>query len=90
MGPTAFSMDALTRAPPCPSLALPPLGNELGAHDDQADPTPPLMKCLRNGWAKKIITVNLQDNVMCVFTSERRVVEEVENLVDAITGPTHA
>ena len=23
-------MDALTRAPPCPSLALPPLGNELG------------------------------------------------------------
>lgn len=58
----------------------------MGCPDDESDPTPALMRCLRNGWVQKIITVNLQDNTMCVFTSQRRVVEEVGNLAEAITG----
>jgi DNA-binding NarL/FixJ family response regulator len=53
---------------------------------DDEDPAPALVRCLKNGWVQKIITVNRRDNVICVFTSERRVVEDVGNLVEAITG----
>jgi hypothetical protein len=53
---------------------------------DEVDPSPALTRCLRSGWVYKIITVNRRDSIMSVFTSERRVVEEVGNLVEAITG----
>jgi DNA-binding NarL/FixJ family response regulator len=49
-------------------------------------PSPALVHCLKNGWVRKIVTVNSQDNVVCVFTSERHVIDEVGNLVEAITG----
>lgn len=54
--------------------------------DDEADPQPPLMRCLNNGWVQKIVTVSRQDNSVCVITSQRRAVEEVGSLVEAITG----
>jgi chemotaxis response regulator CheB len=47
--------------------------------------TPALLGCLESGRIQKIISVDLRDNTMFVFTSERRVVEEVGNLVEAIT-----
>jgi len=53
------------------------------------DPTPTLIRCLENGWVQKIISVNYEDNAMCVLTSDRRVVEEVASLVEAITQTIH-
>lgn len=53
--------------------------------DDEVDPLPAPVRCLKSGWVQKLIMVNRRDNTMFVFTSERRVVEEVGNLVEAIT-----
>jgi DNA-binding NarL/FixJ family response regulator len=54
--------------------------------NDEADSLPALMRCLKEAWVQKIITVNRRDNTMCVFKSQRRLVQQVEDLVEAITG----
>lgn len=51
----------------------------------EADPLPALMRCLKDSLVQKIIVVDRQDNIMCIFTSQRQVVEEVSDLVGAIT-----
>ena len=50
--------------------------------------TPSLLGCLEAGRIQKIVSVDLRDNSVTVLTSERRAVDEVENLVEAITGAT--
>ncbi len=38
---------------------------------------------LREGVGTKVIGLNLQDNTMCVYRGEQRVVKEVKDLVEA-------
>lgn len=56
----------------------------------EADPLPWLMRCLKDRLVQKIITVDRQDDTLCVFSGERRVVAEVANLVETITEPTRS
>jgi hypothetical protein len=42
------------------------------------------MCILREGLETKVIGLNLQDNTMCVYRGEQRVVREVKDLVEAI------
>ena len=42
------------------------------------------MRILREGARTSVIGLNLQDNTMCVYHGERRVVTEVKDLVEAI------
>ncbi len=49
--------------------------------------TPAVMRILREGGGTKVIGLNLQDNTMCIYRGEQRVVKEVKDLVEAI-GPS--
>ena len=53
---------------------------------DNGDPTPEVMCILREGVGTKVIGLNLQDNTICIYRGEQRVVKEVEDLVEAIDG----
>jgi chemotaxis response regulator CheB len=48
------------------------------------DPTPAVMRILREGVGTKVIGLNLQDNTMCIYRGEQRVVKEVADLMEAI------
>lgn len=52
--------------------------------DKESDPSPVLMRCLNEGWVQKICMVSRHDNSIRVITSQRRVVDEVGSLVEAI------
>jgi DNA-binding NarL/FixJ family response regulator len=52
--------------------------------DPACDPTPAVMRILREGVGTKVIGLNLQDNTMCIYRGEQRVVKEVTDLVEAI------
>jgi DNA-binding NarL/FixJ family response regulator len=52
--------------------------------DPAGDPTPAVMRILREGVGVKVIGLNLQDNTMCIYRGELRVVKEVKDLVEAI------
>jgi DNA-binding NarL/FixJ family response regulator len=52
--------------------------------DPAGDPTPALMCILREGVGIKVIGLNLQDNTVCIYRGEQRVVREVKDLVQAI------
>ena len=47
-------------------------------------PTPAVVRILREGVGTKVIGLNLQDNTICIYRGEQRVVKEVEDLVEAI------
>jgi hypothetical protein len=42
------------------------------------------MCILREGVGTKVIGLNLEDNTVCIYRGEQRVVKEVEDLVEAI------
>jgi DNA-binding NarL/FixJ family response regulator len=48
------------------------------------DPAPAVMRILREGVETKVIGLNLQDNTMCIYRGEQRVVKDVKDLVQAI------
>jgi len=48
------------------------------------DLTPAVLRILREGVGAKVIGLNLQDNTMCIYRGEQRVVKEVKDLVEAI------
>jgi len=52
--------------------------------DPGCDPTLAVTCMLREGVGTKIIGLNLQDNTMCIYRGEQRVVKEVKDLVEAI------
>jgi DNA-binding NarL/FixJ family response regulator len=52
------------------------------------DPTPVLTHLLRERVETKIIGLNLQDNTMCIYRGEQRVVKEVKDLIEAIEPPS--
>ena len=51
---------------------------------DSGDPTPEVLRILREGLGTKVIGLNLQDSTMCVYRGEQRVVKRIEDLVEAI------
>ena len=51
---------------------------------DSGDPAPEVLGILREGLATKVIGLNLQDNTMCIYRGEQRVVKCIEELVEAI------
>jgi DNA-binding NarL/FixJ family response regulator len=52
--------------------------------DPTCDPTLAVMRILREGVGTKVIGLNLQDNTVCIYRGEQRVVKEVKDLVEAI------
>jgi DNA-binding NarL/FixJ family response regulator len=52
--------------------------------DPASDPTSAVMRILRERVVAKAIGLNLQDNTMCIYRGEQRVVKEVKDLVEAI------
>jgi DNA-binding NarL/FixJ family response regulator len=48
------------------------------------DPTMAVMRILREGVGAKVIGLNLQDNTMCIYLGEQRVVKEGKDLMEAI------
>ena len=53
--------------------------------DPACDPMPVVMRILKEGVGSKVIGLNLQDNSICVYRVEQRVVKEVKDLVEAIS-----
>ncbi len=55
---------------------------------DSGDPsctlTPAVMRILREGVETKVIGLNLQDNTICIYRGEQRVVKEVKDLLEAM------
>jgi hypothetical protein len=43
-----------------------------------------LMRIWREGLETKVLGLNLQDNTLCVYRGEQRIVKEVKDLVEAI------
>ena len=52
--------------------------------DPTCGPTPAVMRILREGVGVKVIGLNLQNNTICIYRGEQRVVKEVKDLVEAI------
>ena len=52
--------------------------------DLASEPMPAVMRILREGVGTRVIGLNLQDNTMCIYRGEQRVVKEVKDLVEAI------
>ena len=53
--------------------------------DAEAEFTPVVMCILRERLGTKVIGLNLQDNTICIYRGEQRVIKEVEDLVEAIS-----
>lgn len=51
---------------------------------DSGDPAPEVVGILREGLGTKVIGLNLQDNTMCIYRGEQRVVKRIEDLVEAM------
>ena len=56
----------------------------LDSADPACDPTPAVMRILKEGLGTKVIGLNLQDNTLCIYRGEQRVVKEVKDLMEAI------
>ncbi len=52
--------------------------------DPAGDPTPAVMRILREEVGTKVIGLNLQDNIVCIYRGEQRVIQGVKDLVEAI------
>jgi len=52
--------------------------------DPTCDPTPTVMRILREGLGIRVIGLNLRDNMVCVYRGEQRVARGVEDLLEAI------
>jgi DNA-binding NarL/FixJ family response regulator len=62
----------------------------LDSADPACVPTPAVMRILKEGLEAKVIGLNLQDNTLCIYRGEQRVVKSVEDLVQAIEQSTPA
>ncbi len=62
----------------------------LDGADPACDPMSVVGRVLSEGAGTRVITLNLQDNTMCVYRGEQRVVKKVEDLVQAIKQPAFA
>ena len=51
------------------------------------DRAPAVMRILGAGLEIKVIGLNLEDNTLCIYCGEQRVVKEVGDLVRAIEHP---
>ena len=58
--------------------------------DTACDPVPVVMRILSDRVGTRVVALNLQDNTMCVYRGEQRVVKEVQDLVEAIEQPALA
>jgi chemotaxis response regulator CheB len=56
----------------------------LDCAEPACDPTLAVMRILREGLETKVIGLNFQDNTMCIYRGEQRMVKEVKDLVEAI------
>jgi len=56
----------------------------LDSGDPASDLAPAVMCILRERVGTKVIGLNLQDNTVCIYRGEQRVVKEVKDLVEAI------
>jgi DNA-binding NarL/FixJ family response regulator len=56
-----------------------------GCSDPEECPSPAFMRCLQEGMVKRIVCMNLDDNAAYVFHGERHAVEQIQDLVEAIT-----
>jgi hypothetical protein len=56
----------------------------LESSDPAGDPTPAVMRILREGLGIKLVGLNLKDNTLCIYWGEQRVVKSIEDLVKAI------
>lgn len=56
--------------------------------DPACEPMPAVMRLLREGLGIKIIGLNLQNNTLCIYQGEERVVKDVEDLVNAMEQGT--
>ena len=56
----------------------------LDCAEPECDPTLAVMRILREGLETKVIGLNLQDNTICIYRGEQRVVKDVKDLVEAI------
>ena len=63
---------------------LQPDGVIIDSADPAGNPTPAMMRVLREGVIAKVIGLNPQDNKMFIYLGEQRVVREVKDLVEAI------
>ena len=53
-------------------------------NEPEVDFRPVVMRILREGLGTKIIGLNLHDNTICIYRGEQRVIEELQDLVEAI------
>jgi chemotaxis response regulator CheB len=56
----------------------------LDCAETACDPTPAVMRILREGLGTKVIGLNLQDNTLYIYRGEQRLVKEVKDLIEAI------
>lgn len=52
--------------------------------EPKCDPTPAVMRILGEGLGTKVIGLNLQNNTICIYLGEQRVVRCTEDLIEAI------
>ena len=52
--------------------------------DVACEPMPAVMRVLREGLGIKVIGLNLQNNALCIYQGEERVVRDVDDLVKAM------
>ena len=52
--------------------------------DPGCDPTLAMTRILREGVGTKVVGLDLEDNTMCIYRGEQRVVKEARDLVEAI------
>jgi DNA-binding NarL/FixJ family response regulator len=52
--------------------------------DPVHDPMPAVMRILREGLGTRVIGLNLQDNMVCIYRGEQRMARGVEDLLEAI------
>ena len=52
--------------------------------DPTHDPTPTVMRILRERLGTRVIGLNLQDNTVYIYRGEQRIVRAVEDLLEAI------
>jgi DNA-binding NarL/FixJ family response regulator len=52
--------------------------------DPMQDPTPAVMRILRERLGTRVIGLNLQDNIVCIYRGEQRMARGVEDLLEAI------
>jgi len=57
----------------------------LGCTDPEDCPAPVVMRCLRKGIVRRIVCVNLEDSAVLVFHGERQILQDVSDLMAAIT-----